>query len=175
MANSGRLLRYRQIQLGRVAELVEIGVAASPAERGYRFRQQGQRLAPFRYLAAAQVAPHRIPRMPCHPRQLPDIPDTRAMPCAKPLTPSDPPPSASVPPQRRSHFAGWVSFMLPPRVSFSLPMTSVPLVHRDMRRSFEYVCAQDGVQRGTLIGEEGLPEALLRRRQHGTMRWPLPE
>jgi pimeloyl-ACP methyl ester carboxylesterase len=27
---------------GRVAELVEIGVAASPAERGYRFRQQGQ-------------------------------------------------------------------------------------------------------------------------------------
>jgi len=42
---------------GCVAELVEIGVAASPAERGYRFRQQGQCIEGLALLPTFAIRP----------------------------------------------------------------------------------------------------------------------
>src|SRR5690348_7516086 len=42
---------------GCVAELVEIGVAASPAERGYLFRQQGQCIEGLALLPTFAIRP----------------------------------------------------------------------------------------------------------------------
>ena len=64
--------------------------------------------------------PHRVPRMPRHPSQLPD---TRAMLAQDRQLHPTLHLQHQFPPLRRNHSAGWVSFMLPPWVSFSLPVT----------------------------------------------------